>query len=299
VGDTGGSGATGEPLPVVPTRVLVFGMARPDGTVRAADVYPVAESAGQSADQVRSCLRRLVKEGIYTREGDGREAVFHPTEAGFAMWDGSLNKHRLAYHQDQAGRGWDRRWHLVAFAVPEARRQARDRFRDLLRGLGGAPVQAGLFVSAHPWEDDVAKTATHLRLDGAVTTAMTDDLVVRGERDPRALASSLWDLEDLGSRYRMFVDRYAGVPEGLEEMRSRHERLSDADFMAGALGAVVDFQDCFLKDPLLPPELLPRPWPGREARALLAEVRKLGVLAREHHDRPQLFHAFDALLDMP
>ena len=226
-------------------------------------------------------------------------AVFHPTEAGFAMWDGSINKHRLAYHQDRAGRGWDRRWHLVAFAAPEGRREARDRFGDLLRGLGGAPVQSGLFVSAHAWEADLAKTAAHLDLGPSVTTATTDDLVVGGERDPRTLASALWDLDDLGSRYRSFVDRYSDVPGALEGMRTRHERLSDADFMAGALAAVVDFQDCFLKDPLLPPELLPRPWPGREARALLAEIRKLGVLAREHHDRPQLFHAFDELLDSP
>ena len=52
--------------------------------------------------------------------------------------------------------------------------------------------------------------------------------------------------------------------------------------------AVVDFQSCFHVDPLLPPELLPRPWPGRAARELLAEIRKLGVLSREQHDRPVL-----------
>ncbi len=87
------------------------------------------------------------------------------------------------------------------------------------------------------------------------------------------------------------------MPEALEAMRARHERLTDAEFLAGALATFVDFQEVVRHDPLLPPELLPRPWPGREARQLLAKVRKLGVMAREHHDRPVLFHQFDEVLD--
>ena len=127
--------------------------------------------------------------------------------------------------------------------------------------------------------------------------AATDELVVGGESDPRALAARLWDLEGVAKRYQEFVTAYADVPEALEAMRARHERLTDAEFLAGALATFVDFQEVVRHDPLLPPELLPRPWPGREARILLAKVRKLGVLAREHHDRPVLFHQFDEVLD--
>ena len=53
-------------------------------------------------------------------------------------------------------------------------------------------------------------------------------------------------------------------------------------------------------DPLLPPELLPRPWPGKEARDLLARCRKLGVLAREDKDGPALYRVFDdAIAHLP
>lgn len=293
---TTGADATAEGTGV-PTRVLVFGMARPDRTIPAEDVYAVAEASGQSAEQVRSCLRRLVAEELFTREGEGREAVYSLTDRGAHFWTGHLDRHRLSYAQDQAGRGWDRRWHLVGFAVPEAQRDARDTLRDWLRQLGGAPVQGGLFVSAHRWEDDVAAEVHRLGLGEHVTAATTDDLTIGGESDPRALAASLWDLDGVAERYRRFVTAYQAVPEALEAMRRRHEKLSDADFLAGALATFVDFQEVVRHDPLLPPELLPRPWPGREARALLAKVRKLGVLAREHHDRPVLFHQFDEVLD--
>jgi phenylacetic acid degradation operon negative regulatory protein len=282
---------------IIPTRILVFGMGRPDGTVHAAEVYPVAEACGQTHEQVRSCLRRLVSDGVFTRRGEGRNAVYEATEAGRAMWSGSLDRHRLAWGQDRAGRGWDRRWHLVGFAVPESRRPARDGFRDHLLQLGGAPIQSGLYVSANPWDEEVRAAADRRHLADLVTTATTDTLDVGGERDPKALAGRLWDIDGVAARYERFVADYADVPDALARMRERRERLTDAEFMAGALAAVVDFQSCFQLDPLLPPELLPRPWPGRAARELLAEIRKLGVLSRDQHDRPVLFHEFDEVLD--
>src|SRR5205814_3033424 len=58
----------------------------------------------------------------------------------------------------------DRQWRLVAFAVPESRRPARDTFRDRLLALGGAAVQGGLYVSPHPWHKDVQAEADRLEL---------------------------------------------------------------------------------------------------------------------------------------
>lgn len=280
----------------IPTRVLVLGMAHLDGTIVAAELYPVAEACGQTVDQVRSCLRRLVADGLFTRRGEGRDAVFHATDDGVRALGSSIERARLAYLQDAAGKAWDRRWRLVGFAIPEARRSARDAFRDRLRQLGGAAVQPGLYVSPHRWETDVAAEADALGVGEHVTLASTDDLEIAGERDPRALAARLWPLDELAERYRGFVERYEGIPEALEAMRKQKRRLSDADFLPGALVIGCKFQECFDLDPLLPPDLLPRPWPGRAARDVLARSRRLGVLLRADHDRPQLFAPFDDLL---
>ena len=64
----------------IPTRVLVLGMAHEDGTIVAEEVLPVAEACRQTPEQVRSCLRRLVREGLFTREGRGRTAQYRATE---------------------------------------------------------------------------------------------------------------------------------------------------------------------------------------------------------------------------
>jgi phenylacetic acid degradation operon negative regulatory protein len=208
----------------------------------------------------------------------------------------SVERQRLAYAQDAAGRGWDRRWRLVAFAIPEVRRAARDAFRDRLLALGGAPIHNGLYVSPHRWEKDALGEAERLGVIDHVTVATTDDLEVGGVRDPRELALRLWPVAELAERYARFAENYADTPTALTEMRSRHERLSDAEFLPAALAMGVSFQECFDNDPLLPPELLPRPWPGRQARELVVRSRRLALQLRAAHDRPRLFHAFDDLL---
>src|SRR5205823_4274799 len=232
-------------------------MAHDDGTILASELYPVAEACGQTPEQVRSCLRRLVSEGLFVRQGSGASASFRATERGMASLGTSTERTRLAYIQDAAGRGWDRQWRLVAFAVPERDRGARDAFRDRLIGLGGAAIQGGLYVSPHPWHKEAAGEAERLGILDSVTFATTDDLTVAGESDPRKLAAALWPLDALANRYRSLVDRFAPVPDRLIDMRTRHEHLADANFLPGALAMAVAFQECFDADPLLPPELLP------------------------------------------
>jgi phenylacetic acid degradation operon negative regulatory protein len=281
----------------IPTRILVLGMAHEDGTVEAGDLFAVADACGLTTEQVRSCLRRLVGEGLFERQGSGRNATFRATPAGMAALGTSLERTRLAYAQDAAGHGWDGHWRLVAVAVPEPRRAARDAFRERLRALGGANVQGGLYVSPHNWHADVAEEAERLGITDGLTMATTADLVVRGERDSRRLAKLLWPIEDLAARYRHFVERYAEVPDFLVEMRTRHERLTDTDFLPGALGMAVAFQDCFNDDPLLPPELVPRPWPGRAARDLVGRSRRMGIALRQGGGQPALFRLFDEAID--
>jgi phenylacetic acid degradation operon negative regulatory protein len=296
VTETVGPDTTGTNAVEIPTRVLVLGMAHHDGTILAEELYPVAEACGQTADQVRSCLRRLVTEGLFTRHGEGRDARFGATADGMRALGSTVERTRLAYAQDAAGKGWDRSWRLVAFAIPESKRAARDAFRDRLAVLGGAAIHNGLYVSPHPWEHDAGREAERLGVAAHLTIASTDDLQIGGTRDPREIATMLWRIEELAASYERFVAAYGGVPERLESMRKRKRRLSEAEFLPGALVVGIKYAECFNADPLLPPELLPRPWPGRLARDLLVRSRRLGILLREEHDKPQLFAPFDEVI---
>jgi phenylacetic acid degradation operon negative regulatory protein len=280
----------------IPTRLLVLGMAHRDGTILGSELYSVIEPCGVSVDQLRSQLRRLVAEGLFTREGEGRDAVFRATPSGRSTLGSLLRRHTLAYAQDAAGRGWDRRWRLVSFAIPEARRADRDAFRDRLLELGAAPIQNGLYVSPHRWEAEVREVIERLGIAEFTSLASTDDLEVGGQSEPRHIAADLWALDEIAARYVDFIDTYRDVPDQLEEMRRRGERIREADFLPGVLHIAIRFNQCFDRDPLLPPELLPRPWPGREARDVLARCRRLGVLAREDRSGPAMFQVFDDVI---
>ena len=279
----------------IPTRTLVLGVARRDGTIRADDVYRVADASGQSAEQVRSCLRRLVREGLYERrEGSGRTAIYSPTAAGNATLGARLRRVRLSFAQDAEGRGWDRHWRLAAFAVPEANRASRDALRDRLRELGGAPVQGGLYVSPHPWDADVRVFAHQLGAADNLTLASTDELEVGGERDPRKLAAMLWPIDELATAYEKFIESYRHLPAELEALRLQRGRVSDTELFPRMLAMGVDNDELSLVDPFLPPELLPRPWAGRAARELVLRCRKLAHLLRESGTGTGLFDNYDA-----
>jgi phenylacetic acid degradation operon negative regulatory protein len=289
----------------LPTRMLVLGLARHDGSILAADAFPVADACGRSPEQVRSCLRRLVAEGLFTRDGQGQRAVYRPTGDGLAALGAITARARLAHTQDAAGRPdprhdthvWDGRWHLAAFAIPEARRAARDALREHLGRLGGAAIHNGLYASPHPWEKDVADEAERLGVSEHVTLAATDDLAVGEVSEATALAARLWPIERLSARYQSFVDRWGHVPADLASMRRRHQTLPDSAFLPGALAMGLAYQACFDEDPLLPPELLPHPWPGGAARDLLVRSRRLALEIRAEHNRPALFRSFDDLID--
>jgi phenylacetic acid degradation operon negative regulatory protein len=286
-----------EPGPEAPpTRLMVLGLTHRDGSLRASEIYRVAEAVGLSDDQIRGCLRRLVAEELFTREGEGRDAQYLATTTGLSVLESTKQRHLLAYAQDAAGRGWDRRWRLAGFAIPERARSARDQFRDRLLALGAAPIHNGLYVSPHRWEVEVEAEADRLNIGEFVSQWSTDDLVVGGVSDPRELAAQLWPLEEVADRYRAFIETYREIPRTLQAMRSRDQRISEADFLPGALHIAIRFNQCFEFDPLLPPELLRRPWPGREAREILAACRKIGVLAREDKAGPALFRVFDEVI---
>jgi phenylacetic acid degradation operon negative regulatory protein len=308
VNDTPVNSPTGPPLDVLvevadstmPTRLMVLGLAHTDGTVHGVELYRVATECEIPIETVRSCMRRLIGEGLFQRNGEGRDALFPATDQGLAVLQVNQQRHLLAYAQDAAGRGWDGKWRLTSFAIPESLRSARDRFRDHLLSLGGAVLQPGLYISPHRWEPEVRAGAERLGIASHVTLMSTADLDLGGETDPRTLAGRLWDMDSVADAYRRFIKTYSDVPVRLQEMRDRGERLSEHDFLPGALHIAIQFNECFERDPLLPPELLPKPWPGREARELLAKCRRLGVLARSEQSGPALFSVFDdAIAHLP
>ncbi|WP_172382550.1 PaaX family transcriptional regulator C-terminal domain-containing protein [Streptomyces sp. MNP-20] len=299
---TGAAQAAAAPVgrPEIPTRLLVHALVREDGTVDAGELYTVANVLGMSDQQVRLCVKRLVGEGRFTHEGRGRKAVLRAAVdvTGSLAPDAAYVRH--AYRQDRGLAPWDGVWHLFAFAVPESSRAARDTLRATLLHLGAAPVQGGLYVCANAVESLVEAQARHLGVLPSVTFLTSTDLRVGELEAPRELAAALWPLPEIADRH----DRLAAYAEScLAELDGSPdptgvERLTLAVTLAAA------FSTAMKPDPLLPPELLPEPWPGTRARALTARCwERLQHTARSTGDArrpsPRLFRLYaDALANV-
>ncbi|ALR10720.1 transcriptional regulator [Mycobacteroides saopaulense] len=247
----------------VSTRSVVESMIREDATIAAGELYDVANILGMSDQQVRLCVKRLVAEGRFTQDGRGRKAILRATEATRGALEPDLEFVRYMYEQDRGHVPWDGRWHLVAFAIPESSRAARDAMRGEVVRLGGAPIQGGLYVCANAWESRISALAGQLDVAEHTTTFTTTDLVIGGQSGARELAERLWPIDAIADRHR----RLLAVSEGtLPALRT----ASHTELLTLAVALAAEFTRAVEPDPLLPPQLLPQPWIGTAARAAVA-----------------------------
>jgi phenylacetic acid degradation operon negative regulatory protein len=271
------------------SRVFVMSMVRDDATIVADDAYRVGDRLGFTTHQIRLVLARLVDEGLFTREGRGRQAVLRATDRYAALHEPELEWLRLAYLQDLGAAPWDGHWHVVAFSLDEERRSARNALRELLTAMAAAPLAGGLYAHALDIGPDIHALATSLGVADEVTVVRADRFDVGGRSDPLDLAAHLWPLDELATDYRAFVDAFApAVDDGAADPTAE---------LARGLELVAAFRDCSDRDPLLPPELLPTDWPGADAREVLRRVSGRLSASRDAIGVPDLFARFDRLFD--
>ncbi len=275
------------------TRMLVEALVRTDHTVDTAELYSAAALLGMTDQQVRLCVKRLVAEGRFTLDGRGRKAVLRATDITEQALGLDIDFVAHAFQQDAGHAPWDETWHLVAFAVPETARVARDALRNALTRLGGAFIQGGLYVSANAWEPYVESQVRHLALLDQVTFATTRDLRHGNEANAQSLARRLWPLAEIADRY----DRLADIAAARIAQLRANPDLSAPHQLAIAVELAAEFTRAMEPDPLLPPELLPQPWPGTQARKLIAQSwALLGEQRQPHGVGIQLFGLYDSVI---
>jgi len=276
------------------TRSFVISMVREDGTLAADELYDVGEACGFTLHQIRLCLARLVQEGQFVQEGRGRKANLRTTDLGHRTFVPELEHFQLGFLQDAGRAPWDGRWHLVGFSIDEERRAARNTLRAALLWTG-APMAGGLYVSPNAWENRIDAVATDLGVADSLVYVDTDHLRVGALTDPPLVAAHLWPLDDIAKRWQRFTEEAQPLWHQLaaEEAADQFERVR---FLAGVVSISAAFEACLRHDPLLPPELLPQPWPGTEARRVILDTRELFDIGRDKSGLPALQRRYDQIL---
>lgn len=230
------------------------------GAVRAGElpglwfVEALAE-VGCDEAAVRQTLYRMERSGELIGRRDGREKFYAPTRYARAEIEAGTEK------IFRCPEPWDGRWTVVHARFEKDERIHRDRLNALLETEGFATVAPGMHVHPRP-------------LGGRILTAVDRSvrdrvLVIRGDREGEEPEERFivlhWDLPALAGRYRKAL-------AALDRLTDGAESCSDGEAFRRRFEVVMRFLSVAWDDPDLPPRLLPKPWPGTEARERAAEL---------------------------
>ena len=228
--------------------VTVFGDAvvPRGGSIGIASLLDIFAAMGIGGGVVRTAMSRLATDDWLQSSRVGRSSFYRLTRKGLASFTAAAER---VYGGPAPA--WDGRFHLV---LSEGAKE--DAIRATLEQAGFGAAEPGLWVA--PTTRPVpAEAASLIRMQGCM------DL-----QTAQRLAERAWTLTDTAAAYGRFLHAFwpllAWIGEG--------GRLSDLDALVARILLVHEYRRVVLRDPLLPPPLLPERWPGVPARQLCAEA---------------------------
>ena len=217
------------------------------GDVGLAAVLEFCSHLGIGPGVVRTAMSRLAADGWLTRRRVGRHSFYALAARGRETFREASA--RIYHPQPPAWAG-----HFDLVLTDRSADRERIRAGMVAAGFGQLAPDTWLAPGGH----------APVRVPGEVLT-----LDLSGDDSTaRALAARVWPLERMAGAYARFVAAFRPVQAALGAGRP----LTDLDALATRVLLVHGFRRIVLRDPLLPAAILPRDWPGAEARALCAEV---------------------------
>ncbi len=212
-----------------------------------------------SEPSARAALTRLTKRGLLVSSKRGRN-TYYGLNAGMAAVVEEAQR-RVVTFGAREGKPWDGAWTIVAFSVPEVRRQLRHSLRTNLRWLGFAALYDGLWCS--PWDERDAALAMLSELGAGSAT------VLRAEIDPRSglQALSAWDLDGVKQSYLKFEEEFSPMLDDV-----RRGALTASQALVARTKVMDSWRNFPGIEPDLPVELLPDDWPRARVRKLFLEL---------------------------
>lgn len=227
---------------------------RPEPLPSAA-LVTLVEDFGITAPSARVALGRLVKRGLLVHSKQGRNTFY-----GIAP----IAERRLEEVLERILRfgtthpAWDGNWTIVAFSVPEQRRDERHAARVRLRWLGFAPLYDGTWIS--PSADPATAADALVKIGIHTATVFTAQLATAlADGDPL----EAWDLDELRKDYAAFLEEFSPILA-----RAQRGALAASDALVARTQLIDNWRHLSTIDPDLPPTLLPGNWPQHDARQL-------------------------------
>lgn len=196
-------------------------------------------------------IRTLEAKGWIESKEDpaATERVYRLTNKGLLRAIGGVNP------PERWDRGWDGKWRMILFDLPETQRSLRNEFRRMLRNAGFGGLQGSVWISPDPLGELRDRLKDSLPACSVMT--MFEGTPCGGET-PADVVSTAWDFSRIGEAYDLHQNHLLTLRDHADTIDG--EALLDWGATERKLWA-----DCLAADPLLPRELWPDGYQGEES----------------------------------
>jgi phenylacetic acid degradation operon negative regulatory protein len=238
-----------------------------DAEVRLSHLTTLLAAFDVGAPTVRVTLSRLRQEGWFETRRIGRETLYRLTPGMLDLLDEGRDRIFAAPVTEWAGS-----WTMVIYQMSESDRRPRNDLRKALAWHGFGPLTTSTWLAPGDRRAD-ARIFVDALTEGRVDILLCSSEGLAHDRD---LAGRCWDLDALATDYSAFVRTHRRVARDAE-------RLTGARALEARTELIGTYRHFPFRDPLLPVELRPEPWPGGEAYNLFRTVHAaLGRAARRY-----------------
>jgi phenylacetic acid degradation operon negative regulatory protein len=228
------------------------------GSLSLGDITRIMQLFRIDGGPVRTAISRLATEKWLERRKVGRNTFYRLSKAGEGEFARATKR---IYFPGPAAAAKS-----VRLALLNGGTASRPSQRKSLEAAGFAPLNALTYVSADPGAALKSTKGIHL-LDLPPSAGAIEILRVSHR------------LDGLAARYREFIVQFRKLRDAL----AGGATLEGSGALIVRLLLIQEFRRIVLRDPALPPDLLPAGWPGEEARQLAADIygRVLAAAERE------------------
>lgn len=242
------------------------------GWLAVADLISLMADLGVEAPAVRSAVARMKEVGLLdadTRAGAPGYAL--TTEAWRILEEGD-RRILAAREPADISQGWV----LVAFSIPESRRDLRHQVRSRLIWLGFGTLVPGAWIAPRRARTEIEPALRRLGVDEYTEVL---EVSYAGLDEARRLVRRSWDLDELGRMYARFTKRFEPLLDRWAKAADTDHREAFVDYIR----LIAEWRKLPFLDPGLPPEVLPPRWQGDRAKWIhLALLERLDYRGLEY-----------------